>query len=815
MLKGLIKLWLKIFYGLDCQGIKIKSRDNQPFLVICPWTSEMDPLLCKLYLETSHPKRVLAPLQKIRTKWILKFIQPALDLPVFSHTAPLFYRKRLQKVLEKGIQTSEDILLMVEGRRNPLIEMVMQKTPFHRVILAHIQRMGSPLSFQKLVPRRKWAEFFLPRKKVEITFIDLSDRLTPDTKPEEIYEILSSALQAENILPEEKKSSQTDLMPIKAEIARLSRRHFSSIDPSLDLYEDLGLDSLDVTELVVFLEQRYQRQVPFAALETVEDVLKAALGFQKPIIAKTILEHKGLQRWDQRRPEVKAPEGKTIPEAFLRTCERMGDALACVDHQEVFSYTRIKSLALGIAGRLKRIPGERIGILLPPSGEMYSIILGLLLAQKTLVMLNATLGPKHLDEVIQSAGLKAILTTSQVMEHLAWEISDELHEKIVLLEDVRNQLTFRERKEGLHLARKTPDELMSLFNLNRLSGEETAVILFTSGTEKSPKGVPLTHQNLLSNHRDICEAVSFKEEDVLLGILPAFHVYGFSMTGLFPLLTGLRALFHPSPLDLQGIAHQVEKWKVTVIATAPTFLKHFVSVATAGQLSSVRLFIIGAEKTPLDLIPLIQQKVPGARFLEGYGLTECSPVLTLNPDVQGNNCVGHPLRHVQILIIDPEHHKPMPSGQQGLIIVRGPNVFGGYLQADQQPFIQLAGARWFMTNDLGFKDSSGQLYLVGRMSRTVKIGGEMISLSFVEDLLLKELPSLQIAIMGEDDARKGTHLILYTTQNLSVEEVNRLLHENGGSNLLKIREVRVISAFPLTGLGKIDYQKLKRLNREI
>lgn len=801
MKNGLIKLWLKFRYNIDCQWVGNFDLKNQPVMLIRPWTSQLDPLLCKLYWTSSRRKRVLAPLQRIRERWILGFLKPYLNLPLFTFKTPVFYRKRMQKALEK-LEGNEDLIVMVEGVGNPVVSMILQKNPQRHVVLVKIEGMeGSPLS---LLPGKKSPQW--PRRKVNITFIDLADRLTAETKSEEIDDLLQSVLPQQKV--KEESSPSTDLLI--AEIARLSGKPASALEPGKHLYDDLGLDSLDVTEIVVFLEQNFQRQTSFSSLEKVGDVLEAAQ--IKEARPKKGLEEKERRKWDESRPSVKAPEGKTIAEAFLNVCERMGSSLACVDHLEAFSYLRLKSLALGLVRRLKQVPGERIGILLPPSGEAYAIILGLFLAQKTVVMLNSTLGPKHLDEVIQSAGLKAIFTTSQVMEHLAWDISDKLEDKIILLEEMRRELTFDERREGLQLARKTAKELQALLGLNQLTGEETAVILFTSGTEKSPKGVPLSHQNLLSNHRDICEAVLFKEEDVLLGILPAFHVYGFSMTGLFPLLTGLRVIFHPSPLDLQGIAHQVQKWGATIIATAPTFLKHFLLIAPADSLATVRLLIVGAEKTPADLRPLMKQKAPRAQLLEGYGLTECSPVLTLNPDGE-SPCVGRPLRHVQVLIVDPETHTPLPERKEGLILVRGPNVFAGYLHADQQPFVQIGGEKWFITQDMGSVDNAGRLYLVGRMSRTVKIGAEMISLAFVEDLLLKGLghrfPSLQIAIMGEEDPRKGAHLILYTNQAIAVEEVNHLLHEGGASNLLKVREVRILPALPTTALGKIDYKKLK------
>ena len=250
----------------------------------------------------------------------------------------------------------------------------------------------------------------------------------------------------------------------------------------------------------------------------------------------------------------------------------MGQSLASTDPVETLSYARMKTLSVGFVEVMRKFPGQEVGLLVPPSGEMYAVIFSLILAGKTPVLLNWSQGPHWIDQVLEQTGIQVIFTTAAFLQQLPMELSEKAEEKMVLLEEVRAQVSIKQREEGLALSRLPAEALMRHFKLDEMVGDETAVLLFTSGTEKAPKGVPLSHQNLLSNHRAILEFIPFEADDVLLGLLPLFHVYGFSLTGIFPLLIGLKVVYHPSPLDFQGIIKQIPRWKVTTVATVPTFL---------------------------------------------------------------------------------------------------------------------------------------------------------------------------------------------------------------------------------------------------
>ena len=221
-------------------------------------------------------------------------------------------------------------------------------------------------------------------------------------------------------------------------------------------------------------------------------------------------------------------------------------------------------------------------------------------------------------------------------------------------------------------------------------------------------------------------------------MLPPFHSFGFTVTGLLTLLSGIKIAFSPDPTDGKRLAHAIEHWGATILCGPPTFLKAIMKAATPEQLRSVRLCFSGAEKVPPDLLALMAPFGGEEFFIEGYGITECSPVLTFNRQGKPHRGVGLPAQGVELLIVHPETYEILPVGTQGLILARGPNVFAGYLNPSvSSPFIEVKGLSWYKTGDLGFLDEEGALTISGRLKRFVKVGAEMISLAAVEDGLLK------------------------------------------------------------------------------
>jgi long-chain-fatty-acid--[acyl-carrier-protein] ligase len=290
--------------------------------------------------------------------------------------------------------------------------------------------------------------------------------------------------------------------------------------------------------------------------------------------------------------------------------------------------------------------------------------------------------------------------------------------------------------KGLFLARKSPQALLKTLGLDKKKEDDQAVILFTSGTESLPKAVPLSHKNLLSDIRSAFSLVKFYPDDILYGVLPPFHSFGFSVTGVMPSLLGLKIFYAPDPTDAHGMANDIMHWKPTLFCCAPSFTKVLFRVAEPKMLQSIRLFITGAEKTPPELFDYVKKLGPNKILIEGYGITECGPIVTLDRPEKPPKGVGEPIPGVELCVID-ESLKILPQGKEGEICIRGPNVFNGYLGKSPNPFIEIQEKKWYRSGDRGHIDSDGALILSGRLKRFIKIGGEMVSLAGLEEELVK------------------------------------------------------------------------------
>ena len=356
---------------------------------------------------------------------------------------------------------------------------------------------------------------------------------------------------------------------------------------------------------------------------------------------------------------------------------------------------------------------------------------------------------------------------------------------------------------------------MKHYRLNGVTGEDTAVILFTSGSEAAPKGVPLTHNNILSNVRAIQSIFKLTKEDVIYSFLPPFHSFGLTTTTILPLMLGLRVAHYPNPTEARKLADGIATWKATLMAGTPTFLEAIIKAAQPGQLDSMKLMATGAEKAPAELFDKVKKLGTGAYLLEGYGITECSPVVSACRPGEVPVGVGKPLSGVEIIIIDLEGHQPLKQGERGLILVHGPNVFKGYLgENPPNPFMELKGKRWYNTGDLGYIAEDGSIVISGRLKRFVKIGGEMLSLPAMEAALSDKWPAGEegpvVAVEAVEREGERAIMCMFTSQSIGIEEANAVLREAGFSNIGRITRVENIAAIPLLGTGKTDYQTLKK-----
>jgi len=603
------------------------------------------------------------------------------------------------------------------------------------------------------------------------------------------------------------------------EFSKMTKRPTDSIQPAMQLRKDLGLDSLEMADVIDWLDMRFDVQdVALVDLTTVGAVMIIAAG--NYAVSEKTTDEKTSQWGDvNNRPPVLPPEGETIQESFLRVCDRMKKCQACADNLSgVLSYKKMKISALALASVIKDLPEERIGIMLPASVGVNIIFLAVTLAGKIPVMINWTLGERNLRHVIEAAEIKTILTSMKFVDNLDNVAFDEIEDLLIFLEDLkREKINLKIKLAALYNSLKSADRLLKHLNLNSLSEEDTAVLLFTSGSEAMPKGVPLSHKNILTNARDCSAILNFTDKDVLYGFLPPFHSFGLTVTMVLPVHMGLRVSFYPNPTESRKLARGIKNWKVTIVPGTPTFLKGIINAAKHAQLNSVRIFVAGAEKAPEELFLSVNNLKTGAQLLEGYGITECSPVVSIiRPDEKPEG-VGRPLDSIEVCVIDVDTHKKSPQGERGLFLVNGDSIFKGYYGKNPpDPFIESDGKLWYNTGDLGFITKTGSLIIVGRLKRFIKIGGEMISLPAIETALREKWPTEdegneKIAVDAKEKEGKGPEIFLFTTEDITVDEANNVLREAGFGNLSRITEVKIIDSIPLLGTGKTDYQSLNHL----
>jgi len=572
--------------------------------------------------------------------------------------------------------------------------------------------------------------------------------------------------------------------------------------------DQLGLDSLDRMELTLHVEQRFG----FSG-----DQVPANLG-QVWALAQGLVE---------REPQKPPPPtwfrpasdegplailGDTIGEAFVaRALANRRDVAAADDLAGVLTYERLLVGALTMARRFARLPAANVGLMLPSSVVCDVALIGLQLAGKLPVVLNWTTGPANLAHAARIMSLTHVVTSRQFVDRTGVTVEGT---EYLFLEDVRKEIGRWELLRTLLSVRLRPGGVRG--RVPRVSPDQPAVVLFTSGSEKAPKAVPLTHSNVLSDMRSGIPFLGLTRKDSILGFLPAFHSFGMSGTTLMPLLGGMRLIHHPDPTDAGGLARKVAAYRPTMLVGTPTFVSYIVERAQPGQLDSLRLIVVGAETCPPSVRERCAVVAPGAVLLEGYGITECSPVVAVNRS-QANRpgSLGQPLPGVEVCIVDLESDALLPPGQMGMLLVSGPTVFPGYLGYDgPSPFRERDGKRWYVTGDLVRTDADGFLWFAGRLKRFLKAGGEMISLPALEEPFVRLYPPTRegprVAVEGVE-TEQGRRIVLFSTEPLSVREANAVLLKEGFRGVMRFDEVRQVEKIPVLGTGKTDYKVLRAM----
>jgi long-chain-fatty-acid--[acyl-carrier-protein] ligase len=504
--------------------------------------------------------------------------------------------------------------------------------------------------------------------------------------------------------------------------------------------------------------------------------------------------------------------GETIGEAFVRCVRRSPREVAAADDLTgAVTYERMLTGALAMSRRFAKLPAANVGLMLPASVACDTAFMALQLAGKLPVLLNWTTGPANLAHAARVMGLTHVITSRAFIDRTAIEVEGV---EYLYLERLRKDMGKLELLRTLLTVRWLPGRIAR--HLPHTPPDQPAVVLFTSGSEKAPKAVPLTHRNILTNQRNGVPVLGFTRRDSILGFLPAFHSFGMSVTGVLPLIGGMRVVHHPDPTDASGLARKIGAYRPTILVGTPTFVSYILDRADKEQLTSLRLIIVGAEKCPPSVRQRCAELAPTATLLEGYGITECSPVVSCNAVKENRpGTLGKPLPGVEVCVVDLDSDELLPTNKLGMLLVSGPSIFPGYIAYDgPSPFQQRDGKRWYITGDLVHIDDDGFIHFGGRLKRFLKAGGEMISLPALEEPLVRLYPPTKdgprVAVEGVE-TESGRRIVLFTTEPISVRDANARLLEEGFRGVMRLDEVRQVERIPVLGTGKTDYKALRAM----
>ena len=502
---------------------------------------------------------------------------------------------------------------------------------------------------------------------------------------------------------------------------------------------------------------------------------------------------------------------RSIFQAYIASHWRYGaSTLAVIDGDgRKLTYKDVTRGAFAIAGPIARktAKGERVGVLLPTGAGFLIATLAILAGGRVPAMLNFTSGARNIRAACKAAEVKRVVTAKKFIEIGGYEkLIEELAGAVefIYLEDAREEIGKADKARALF------GPFLPFALAARPSPDDTGVILFTSGTEGDPKGVALSHANIMANIEQISEHVYIEPTDIFFNPLPAFHCYGLTAGTLWPVLSGHRVVFHPSPLQTKIIPKRIFETSATVLFATDTFLQQYMRAADEGAMSSLRLAVCGAERVK-DETRQAAEKRFSFEVLEGYGVSEAAPVVAANQpgDIRAGT-VGKLLPGI-------EHRLEPVAGLEGAgrLFVRGPNVMQGYITPDAPGVIQPLPDGWHDTGDIVAIDAEGYVAIRGRVKRFAKIGGEMVSLAVVENCATALWPDHLHGAAILPDPRKGEQIVLVTSK----PEADRALllawaQSHGVPEIAVPKKIVSVAEVPVLGTGKMDYVAVKRLAEE-
>ena len=603
------------------------------------------------------------------------------------------------------------------------------------------------------------------------------------------------------------------LTKVSSIVKRIKPEYSWKIDLDTNLILDCFFDSLDMAELKSSVQSAFtdSSNPPLLDLKTVWDVAMMALW--KSATNEELKPCDWIATKDSKvvYAHIKSliKDDSTILSLFKDSFRNNQSNSFCYD--SIFWVQSKKDFLIKaylIADLLKTIPWERIAIMLPSLSATSLLIVACYLANKIPVMLNWTQSEEAFHHCLKSQNVKAILTAKSFFQKIQTPRLKKY--EMTFFEDMLKTISLKQKLTAVVKAKqfKLPKNISKI-----------AVVLFTSWSEALPKTVELTHENVLHDILWTAGLVWLKMNDVEICFLPPFHSFGFVLWIAIPLITGIRIVFTPDPNDSKTIANLIEHTKSTLVASTPTFLNWIVQIAKDSQLKSLRFAVVWAERCPKELFTKFSKKAPNTTIIEWYWITECSPIIAVNPLKRNAKIkrwtVGLPILWEWVKIIDIDSNQELPANKEWMIYVRWLNMFWWYVDKNlESPFVEIDWKQWYKTGDLGFLDKDGYLTISGRLKRFVKIAWEMISIPAIETVLSRKWKNSDwtecVAIESEENDGNVV-LTLFTTEKLDLNDVNSYLHQQWVTNLVSIDHIIQLKEIPMLGTWKVDHVQLKSI----
>lgn len=495
---------------------------------------------------------------------------------------------------------------------------------------------------------------------------------------------------------------------------------------------------------------------------------------------------------------------------FIDVAKKFGTKLALHDFttNKKVPYDRALIATLILAGIFRKLERGNIGLMLPTSAGCILSKIAILMSGRTPVMINYSTGAEQNARYAQKkCDFKTIITSRALLEKIECPFVDGM----IYIEEIMDAIS------GLQKARAALISKLPAGFIKRLVAggreDDNIAILFTSGSEKDPKAVQLTHKNIGANIESCTERFKFTEDEVFLSTLPYFHVFGMTVNLWIPMFHGNTILTYANPLDYKKVCEIARNHKPSLMVGTPSFFWGYLRKSEAGDFESLRIALVGADKCPDSLRDAFKEK-HDITLLEGYGATECSPVISANsPEDNRPGSVGKPIAGVQVRIENYETGEECGPGEDGRILIKGDSVMKGYFNDFEQTSLHMRRG-WYDTGDMGNIDGDGYLWHVGRLKRFVKVGGEMVSLVKIEDTLDKLLPEdAHCSVVEIPDAMKGARIVAVTTVPVDQKNIIKQMAEHLPAIALP-KTFLVMENLPKMGSGKIDFRTITEMARE-